>query len=110
VWAMLGVPFAPGDFWIRARGTRCGAPHRLDGTAWAEFLPTRLKAAGAVVLGEGTPETPFDRAAGLPLPDAAPAGRARDLRRKARPARPPRVELLRANEPDPSLNAPPATP
>jgi hypothetical protein len=36
----------------------------LDGTTWEEFCDT-LKAAGSVVLGPGTPDTPFDRAEGF---------------------------------------------
>jgi hypothetical protein len=36
----------------------------LDGTTWEEFCDT-LKAAGAVVLGPDTPQTPFDRAEGF---------------------------------------------
>ena len=59
----------------------------IDGRAWDEFCDT-LKAAGAVVLGAGTPEIPFDRAEGFRYLTRLAARRARDLRRGADPLAP----------------------
>ncbi len=36
----------------------------MDGTSWAEFCD-KLKSAGSIVLREGSPDDPFDRAEGF---------------------------------------------